>query len=153
MNRTLAFIRLLGLALFLGGGAAIAFVVAPLVFRTLAPDRAAAGSVVGAVLHAFEIVSLASLGAALAASLALRARGLPSLAADVALGTLLAITLTLRFPLASALSDARPAGTGPGTRFDTLHRLYEKAFGLELVIAAAALLALAPGEKKKAAES
>ncbi|MBI2923308.1 MAG: DUF4149 domain-containing protein [Planctomycetes bacterium] len=137
--RILTVVRTCALALFLGGGAAIAFIVAPTAFHQLAPDRAAAGSVVGACLRAFEWASLGLLGAGLAASLLLRFRRAPSILADVSLALLLAGTLFLRLYLTPALADARPRGTEAGSEFDRLHKAYTQVFGVELLMALAAI--------------
>lgn len=144
--RILAIVRTVALALFLGGGAAIAFIVAPTAFHQLAPDRAAAGAVVGASLRAFEWASLGLLGAALAASLLLRLRKSPSVLADAGLALLLAGTLFLRLYLTPALAEARPKGTEKGTEFDRLHVTYTQVFGVELLVALAvvALTTAAP---------
>lgn len=152
MNRLLAFTRILALALFLGGGAAIALIVAPATFRILETDRAAAGAVVGRSLGIFEWVALASTAAGFVASLALRVRRAPSLVADLALASLLAGSVYVHFLLAPAIRDARPAGTGAGTEFMRLHKRYEQVFGFELLLALAALYAAtSPGNTAPAA--
>lgn len=143
MFRILSAVRTVALGGWFGGAAAIALLVAPSVFRALAPDRAAAGAAVGASLRAFEYASFALLGAALAASLALRKLKNPSLVCDLCCASLLAGTLLLAGWLTPALAAARPAGTGEGTEFQRLHHLYERIFGVELLVALVALAASA----------
>lgn len=143
MIRLLATLRTVALGAWFGGAGAIALLVAPSVFRALAPDRVAAGAAVGASLHAFEYASFALLGAALAASLALRKLKNPSLVCDLSCAALLTGTVLLTAWLTPALAAARPAGTGEGTEFQRLHHLYERIFGVELLVALAALAASA----------
>jgi hypothetical protein len=148
MFRTLATIRTVALASYFGGGASIALIVAPVAFKSLAPDRASAGAVVGGALHAFEYVSFFSLGVALAASLLLRWRKQASLLCDVGIAALLAGTIFLSAWVSPSLAAARPQGTGAGTEFDRLHKTYERVFGIELFIALAALCLSASARKK-----
>lgn len=148
MIRLLAIVRTVGLALFFGGAVAIALIVAPVTFKTLAPNRQAAGAVVGAALHVFEFVSLGALSAAFAASLALRWKKQPSALCDGALIFLLAATVFLAAHVTPTLAEARPKGTTAGTEFDRLHHLYERVFGVELFVALAALCAA--GTSKRA---
>ncbi|MCC6740120.1 MAG: DUF4149 domain-containing protein [Planctomycetia bacterium] len=151
MFRALATLRTVALGAWFGGAAAIALLVAPSAFRALAPDRVSAGAAVGASLHAFEYASFALLGVALAASLLLRWRKQPSLLCDAAIALLLLGTVLLAAWLSPALAAARPAGTGDGTEFQRLHRLYERIFGFELLVALAAFtLSAMIGSGKKA---
>lgn len=147
MIRILSVLRIVSLAVFFGGGAAIALIVAPVAFKTLAPDRQAAGAVVGAALHAFEYVAFGALVAALGASLALRKLKQPSILCDASLALLLGATIYLAASVAPSLREARPQGTGAGTEFDRLHKLYEKVFGVELLVALTALVAASAPRK------
>ena len=51
------FLSLFALALWVGGGAAISFVVAPVVFEK-SPSRSAAGEILGGVLRRFDTSAL-----------------------------------------------------------------------------------------------
>ncbi|MEK7469244.1 MAG: DUF4149 domain-containing protein [Planctomycetota bacterium] len=149
MIRPLLVLRTIALAAYFGGGAAIALIVAPVAFKTLAPDRASAGAVVGGALHVFEYAAFGALGLALAASLTLRWLKQPSLLCDAAIATLLAGTLFLSAWVSPSLSAARPQGTGAGTEFDRLHKMYERVFGIELLVALAALSLSASARKRE----
>lgn len=148
MFRAFATLRTVALAAYFGGGAAIALIVAPTAFRALAPDRQAAGAVVGAALHVFEYAAFGALGLALAASLLLRRSKQPSLFCDLGISALLAGTLLLSAWISPNLAAARPQGTTEGTEFHRLHKLYERIFGLELLIALATLSVSAGASRK-----
>lgn len=149
MFRALATLRTVALAAYFGGGAAIALIVAPTAFRALAPDRQAAGAVVGAALHVFEYAALGALGLALVASLVLRRAKQPSLLCDLGISALLAGTILLTAWISPSLAAARPQGTGDGSEFQRLHKLYERVFGLELLVALATLSLSASARKRE----
>lgn len=126
------------IALWTGGLAALALIVAPAVFRQ-APDRETAGAIFGASLRAFGWIEI---GAAVLASagmaVALAAERTPKqwTRAGV-LAAMIVVLAVLQSWVLPAMRDlqARMGPDGPErAAFQRLHRLSEKLYGANLIL-------------------
>ncbi len=153
MIRTAHAVFFTALAVWVGGMAALAFVVAPAVFRA-APTRAAAGAIFGASLRAFSHVEMACAALVVVASVILAtgaSRGGWAEGGRLALVAVMVLLLfTYAFGVNPAIAEERsrvpdlasaPDGDPARARFDRLHRWSERLFGANL-LAGLALLVL-----------
>jgi len=139
-----AFLSALGI--WVGGMATLGFVVAPAVFRNLS-SRLQAGTVFGAVLHAFGTLQIVLAVVCLVSLVVLRVNGALTLKRAAirigAVAVMLVLVLISQFYLAPEIVrereslvgfDSIPAGTPQKARFDRLHRRSVQLAGGTLLI-------------------
>ncbi len=131
MIRTGRFLFWTAMIAWVGGLAVLAFVVAPVTFRT-APSREIAGTIFGRILWAFNKVEFGCAAAAFAGALLMMHR--PPSKRDwlrPALVLVMAgIVAAIGFWLLPSMDAAR--GVSPG-RFDELHALSTKLYGATIL--------------------
>jgi len=137
----------LGLAVWIGGAAALGALVAPRLFRTL--PRPQAGEIFGSILRTFARVRLVALAAVIGAA-AVKFMAWENGAGQsvvrtwmlirwIAIGVMAFAVLYEIFFLEGAISASRAEAGGAGERFKRLHRRAEMMMKLSMV---AALIAL-----------
>ena len=156
MRLTLRILRLISLAVWVGGIAFFAFAVAPVAFKTM-PDAHQAGVVVRGTLLALHRIGLVAGVFYLFCTLALLATqhdSHPARAAEIVLVvSMLALTLYLQQSILPRMEtdrltlggnvDAAPLSAPARSHFERLHRLSERLEGAVLV-EGVLLLCLAP---------
>ena len=156
MRLTLRILRLISLAIWVGGIAFFAFAVAPVAFKTM-PDAHQAGIIVRGTLLALHRIGLVTGSLYLFLTLALLATqhdSHPARAAEIVLVvSMLALTLYLQQSILPRMEtdrltlggnvDAAPVNTPARSHFERLHRLSERLEGAVLV-EGVLLLCLAP---------
>jgi uncharacterized membrane protein len=156
MKTALRIVRLLALAVWVGGIAFFAFAVAPVAFKVM-PDAHQAGLIVRGTLLVLDRIGLFAGTVFLVATLALLAAQFdshPARAAEVVLSaSMMVLTLYLQQSVLPRMEidrhtlggsvDAAPAGAPARLHFERLHRLSERLEGFVLV-QGVLLLCLAP---------
>jgi uncharacterized membrane protein len=165
MLRTLRFLRLLSIVVWVGGLIFFAFVLAPTAFSIL-PSQHEAGLVVGASLKVFDGVALVSGGLFLAVTAILFARSAPerrrALEAEFLLAGLMVVaTAYLHWRIEPAMElDRQQAGgdinavavSNPARiHFETLHKQSEQTDGMVLLLGLAVIFLLSREEKLEVA--
>jgi hypothetical protein len=159
MIRAARALYLTALALWVGGMATLAFIVAPTLFRLARP---VAGTVFGSILRSFGILQLVLALIALAAVIVLHATGnIRPKTGYLRLGILLLMLLLVcgsQFFIAPAIEreraavanfDSVPAGVPARARFDALHRWSVRVAGLTLLLGAGLLIVTAGSSEGK----
>lgn len=156
MTTGLRIIRLISLALWVGGIAFFAFAVAPVAFKVM-PDAHQAGTIVRGtllVLHRIGLITGALYLVCTLALLAMQRDSHPARAAEIVLIVpMLALTLYLQQSVLPHMEtdrlalggdvDAAPANASARLDFEHLHRRSEKVEGA-ILFEGLALLCLAP---------
>ena len=133
MNNIFRALEFLGLSVWLGSDIFLSFVVAPGVFRVLAPNRDQAGAVVGFALSKMHLIGIAC-GVAILLFRLLRTKSVASIVAPAALCLMLMVALTavsqltvtpkmaaLRVQMGSIQATA--ADSPPLAEFGKLHQI------------------------------
>lgn len=125
----------LSLSIWVGGAMALAFIVAPLAFKTLA--RPQAGNLFAGILRTFAWVELVCGVVGLVAAL-MGPRPLPQ---GVAVGLMLVLTLVQVFFVGLTLEELRPKIDFDPIRlqFNRWHRASEILFGLTILVGLVAI--------------